>query len=60
MDKIKAGIIGTGFIGPAHVEAMRRLGYVEVAALAELDGQMARSKADALHILKAMEIIVKC
>ena len=23
---IKAGIIGTGFIGPAHVEAARRLG----------------------------------
>ena len=31
MDKIKAGIIGTGFIGPAHIEAMRRLGYVEAA-----------------------------
>ena len=35
MTKIKAGIIGTGFIGPAHVEALRRLGFVEVAAVAE-------------------------
>jgi predicted dehydrogenase len=50
MDKIKAGIIGTGFIGPAHIEAMRRLGYVEAVALAERDGQTARLKADALSI----------
>ena len=35
MTKIKTGIIGTGFIGPAHVEALRRLGFVEVAAVAE-------------------------
>lgn len=28
MEKIKAGIIGTGFIGPAHIEAIRRLGFV--------------------------------
>ena len=35
MSKIKSGVIGTGFIGPAHVEAVRRLGYVKVAALAE-------------------------
>ena len=33
MKTIKAGIIGTGFIGPAHVEAARRLGFVEMIAL---------------------------
>ena len=27
--KIAAGIIGTGFIGPAHVEAGRRLGNID-------------------------------
>ena len=53
MDIIKAGIIGTGFIGPAHIEAMRRLGYVEAAALAELDGETARLKASALNIPKS-------
>jgi predicted dehydrogenase len=26
---IKIGVIGAGFIGPAHVEAVRRLGDVE-------------------------------
>lgn len=50
MDKIKVGIIGTGFIGPAHVEAMRRLGYIEITALSDIDQATARSKADALHI----------
>ena len=50
MNKIKVGIIGTGFIGPAHVEAMRRLGFIDVAALSDIDASAARSKADALHI----------
>ena len=39
MTKIKTGIIGTGFIGPAHVEALRRLGFVDVAAVAERSSQ---------------------
>lgn len=34
-DTIKVGIIGSGFIGPTHIEAIRRLGFVQVAALAE-------------------------
>lgn len=35
MEKIKVGVIGTGFIGPTHIEAIRRLGFVEVVGLAE-------------------------
>jgi len=50
MGKIKVGVIGTGFIGPAHVEALRRLGSVEVAALAECSDEVARAKAEALGI----------
>ncbi len=53
MNQIKAGIIGTGFIGPAHVEALRRLGFVEVAAVAERDTALAQAKADELSIPKA-------
>jgi predicted dehydrogenase len=53
MTKIKAGIIGTGFIGPAHVEAIRRLGYVEVSAVAERGQELAQRKADELSIPKA-------
>ncbi len=53
MRKIKAGIIGTGFIGPVHVEAVRRLGFVEVAALAEAGQALADAKAAQLSIPKA-------
>jgi predicted dehydrogenase len=47
---IKAGIIGTGFIGPAHVEAARRLGFVEMIALCEANPDLARSKAEKMCI----------
>ena len=52
-EKFRAGIIGTGFIGPAHVEAARRLGNVEFIALAEANEALAREKADALCIPRA-------
>ena len=51
--RITAGIIGTGFIGPAHVEAGRRLGNVEFLGLAEAGDEMARDKAAALSIERA-------
>lgn len=52
MEKIKVGVIGTGFIGPAHIEALRRLGYVEVVAIAgQNDGQV-QQKAKELGIEK--------
>jgi predicted dehydrogenase len=50
MRTIKVGVIGTGFIGPAHVEALRRLGTVEVVALAENNLKLAEEKAKLLHI----------
>jgi len=53
MQKIKAGIIGTGFIGPAHIEAVRRLGFVEMVALAEAGDTLARQKAEKLNIPRA-------
>jgi predicted dehydrogenase len=53
MNKIKMGLIGAGFIGPAHVEAVRRLGYVDVIALSELNQDLADQKATQLSIPKA-------
>lgn len=50
MRKIQAGIVGTGFIGPAHIEAARRLGYVEFKTLCEKDADLAHAKAESLHI----------
>ena len=53
MKTVRAGIIGTGFIGPAHVEAARRSTGAEFIALAEADEGLAREKADALGIERA-------
>lgn len=49
MSDLKVGVIGTGFIGPAHVEALRRLG-IEVVAVAgpRIDG--VAEKAKAMHV----------
>ncbi len=49
---IGVGIVGTGFIGPAHVEALRRLG-IPVLGLAEVDLETAQKKAAELGIPKA-------
>ena len=49
-EKIKVGVIGAGFIGPAHIEALRRLGFVEVVALATSNEKSAETKARALSI----------
>src|SRR5215207_5645099 len=51
--KIRAGIIGSGMMGPIHTEALRRLGHVEVVALAELDEARARAKCAELQIPRA-------
>jgi predicted dehydrogenase len=53
MEKIRVGVIGTGFIGPTHIEAIRRLGFVEVVALAETSQEAAEKKAAGLGIPKA-------
>jgi predicted dehydrogenase len=53
MRKIKAGIIGTGFIAPAHVEAVRRLGFVDVVAIAGSSQEVADKKASELGIPRA-------
>ncbi|AWV97271.1 Gfo/Idh/MocA family protein [Arcticibacterium luteifluviistationis] len=50
MAKIKVGVVGTGFIGPAHIEALRRLPNVEVVALCEVSQELADQKAAELGI----------
>ena len=50
---IKAAIVGTGFIGPAHLEALRRLPNVEVVALCEVTQELANEKAKTLGIPRA-------
>jgi predicted dehydrogenase len=45
----RVGVVGSGFIGPAHVEALRRWG-LEVKALVGTDLARTERKARALHI----------
>jgi len=54
MEKIKVAVVGTGFIGPAHIEALRRNPNIEVAALCEVNEELAKAKAAQLGIEKAM------
>lgn len=53
MKPVRYGIVGAGFVGPHHIEAVRRLGFVEVVALAGSNLESARRKAQQLHVPKA-------
>ncbi|HGV3508068.1 TPA: Gfo/Idh/MocA family oxidoreductase [Klebsiella michiganensis] len=50
---IQVGIIGSGFIGPAHLEALRRVGDIEVVALCDGSLEMAQQKARQLNVAHA-------
>ncbi|MBI5386867.1 MAG: Gfo/Idh/MocA family oxidoreductase [Verrucomicrobia bacterium] len=52
VNQLKAGIIGTGFIGPVHLEALRRLG-VQVTALCDVPERV-RAAADRFGISEAL------
>ncbi len=44
MKRLKAGIVGMGFVGPIHLESLRRLGYIETC-IAESDMDTAKKRA---------------
>ncbi len=50
MKRIGMGLVGAGFVGPHHVDAVRRLGYVDIVAVAGSSKESAKAKADALHV----------
>ena len=52
MKKIRIGIAGVGFIGPAHIEALRRLPNLEVVSISHSTIEKAQSKAESLGIDK--------
>ena len=49
LTEIKAGVVGVGFIGVAHVEALRRLG-VDVVGVVGSSPERARAKAEAADL----------
>lgn len=50
MKTIKVGVAGLGFIGPAHIEALRRIPGIEVVAISETSDELAKAKAEQLGI----------
>jgi predicted dehydrogenase len=54
LSEIKAGVVGVGFIGVAHVEALRRLG-VDVVGVVGSSPERARAKAEAANLPKVFD-----
>ena len=53
MRRFNTAVLGTGFVGRVHLEAIRRLGFVHVAAIGESQLEKARRLADEFHVEKA-------
>lgn len=51
--RIGMGLVGPGFIAPHHIDAVRRLGYVDVIAIAGSSQSSAERKAEQLDIDRA-------
>jgi predicted dehydrogenase len=51
--RLKMGLIGPGFIAAQHIEAVRRLGDVEVVAVAGSSRESARRRAAEWHVERA-------
>ena len=47
------GLVGPGFVGAHHIDAVRRLGFVDVVAIAASTESSARRKADTLGVPRA-------
>jgi len=52
MKKIKVGIIGVGYIGVSHIEAVRRLGFLELVGIADTNAEMAKARMEDFDIAK--------
>ncbi len=55
MATIKVGLIGTGYIGMVHLDMLRRLGGVEVVAVADTNRDLARAAAEKFGIARTYE-----
>ncbi|MDJ0954471.1 MAG: Gfo/Idh/MocA family oxidoreductase [Acidimicrobiia bacterium] len=56
LSEIKAGVVGVGFIGVAHVEALRRLG-VDVFGVVGSTPERARAKAESANLPRVYESV---
>jgi len=53
MKTIGMGLVGPGFVGAHHIDAVRRLGFVDVVAIAASSEASAQKKAAALGVPRA-------
>src|SRR3954453_2167156 len=50
--RVGMGIVGAGFVGPHHIDAVRRLGFVDIVAVAGSSEESGRRKAEELGARK--------
>jgi predicted dehydrogenase len=50
--RLGMGVVGAGFVGPHHVDAVRRLGFVDIVAVAGSTEESGRHKAEQLGARK--------
>ena len=53
MTRIRTAVIGTGFMGRVHLEALRRVEGVDVVEIAATSGDKARAAAEGFNVLNA-------
>ena len=51
--RLGMGIVGAGFVGPHHVDAVRRLGFVDIVAVAASSEESAHRKAGQIGARKS-------
>jgi len=53
MHQCKAAVFGTGFVGRIHLDSLRRLGYVQIVAIAESEIEKAKRLAEEFYVPRA-------
>jgi predicted dehydrogenase len=48
--RLRTAVVGTGFVGPFHVDAVRRGGYADVVAIAGSDAERTEARAASLGV----------
>jgi len=51
------GLVGAGFVGPHHVDAVRRLGFVDIVAVAGSTETSGRQKAETIGARRGAAVI---
>ena len=57
MQRLKTAIIGTGYIGVSHIEAIRRIGFAELVAVADANAPLAKKKAEEYFVPRCYESV---